>query len=708
MTDTGDMNIKDSSAGEIIHSQGPPPSATSAAPGIGSPVSCFVCQICQAPLDIIGSERLLERDPAGGPLGGPSGMDQSYVVLHDGLNLGGGAGGGGVGAGPHGATPGTYGAPPWASAASGGAGMAAPPPRNQAGVSTAYPPSTNPGGARGPSGGAYFPSGAGGPGQAGTGVGGHPGVGFGAGRPMDESFVVIPSSASIYQHQRSEWRAPGDARDPLGVGRGGAGGATPYGAVSSAAGVAGKPPGLAGTGGGAPGLQPQLAWEAPPVSSPWGAPLSQQQQQLQQQGQPRPPAPGWSSQPPASAPSRPQQALPPQHGASRLRADDNGPGGFPVRNLGGAGGDGTYVSTMAPLMEGKGSREAGLSDGAGIGDGIDAHMESLARVFSLATLETGVEHPLCVQCSDHLADELAREVDEVEREEAEYRACLEELRRMGAETADEAAGTGDYVRELEQVVEEERRLEAQLASVEAERGALEAQLLEVKEQSRELAEVEQSYWHDFNNFKLELLAHQEERDAVLHKIATSSAQLEELRHVNVYNDAFHIWHQGDFGTINGFRLGRLPGINVEWEELNTAWGQACQLLHTMAHACNLTFQSARLIPLGSFPRVADPKKNIYDLYGPVHILWRSRYDKAMVLFLQCLNEFAAYATAQDKAKHPPPEKCFELPYRIDGDKVHGLTIRLSFNRDERWTKALKFTLCNLKWMLVWFTSNHGN
>jgi hypothetical protein len=35
-----------------------------------------------------------------------------------------------------------------------------------------------------------------------------------------------------------------------------------------------------------------------------------------------------------------------------------------------------------------------------------------------------------------------------------------------------------------------------------------------------------------------------------------------LKKTNLYNDAFHIWHDGHFGTINGFRLGDLPSRQV--------------------------------------------------------------------------------------------------------------------------------------------------
>lgn len=50
----------------------------------------------------------------------------------------------------------------------------------------------------------------------------------------------------------------------------------------------------------------------------------------------------------------------------------------------------------------------------------------------------------------------------------------------------------------------------------------------------------------------------------------------------MFNDVFHIWHEGPFGTISGFRLGRTPTEAVEWGEINAAWGQAVLLLHTLA------------------------------------------------------------------------------------------------------------------------------
>ena len=67
----------------------------------------------------------------------------------------------------------------------------------------------------------------------------------------------------------------------------------------------------------------------------------------------------------------------------------------------------------------------------------------------------------------------------------------------------------------------------------------------------------------------------------------SAAHLKRLQQTNVYHDVFRIWHDGAFGTIGGFRLGRTADTVVEWDEINAAWGQTVLLLKTMAqvHSC---------------------------------------------------------------------------------------------------------------------------
>ncbi|KAI8030765.1 Beclin-1-like protein [Camellia lanceoleosa] len=107
----------------------------------------------------------------------------------------------------------------------------------------------------------------------------------------------------------------------------------------------------------------------------------------------------------------------------------------------------------------------------------------------------------------------------------------------------------------------------------------------------------------------------------------------------------------------------------------------------------------KILPMGNYPRIMDSSNNTYELFGPVNLFWSTCYDKAMTLFLTCLKEFAEFANSKDKENNIPAEKCFKLPYKIENDRVENYSITQSFNKQENWTKALKYTLCNLKWAL---------
>ncbi|KAL4567005.1 hypothetical protein LXL04_022575 [Taraxacum kok-saghyz] len=334
--------------------------------------------------------------------------------------------------------------------------------------------------------------------------------------------------------------------------------------------------------------------------------------------------------------------------------------------------------------------------------GFHSTITVLKRAFEIATTQTQVEQPLCLECMRVLSDKLDKEVEDVNSDIKSYEACLQRLEGEPRNVLSEA----DFLREKLKIEDEERKLEAAIQETEKQCAEVTGELKELELKSNRFKELEERYWHEFNNFQFQLISHQEERDAILAKIEVSQAHLELLKRTNVLNDAFPIWYDGEFGTINNFRLGRLPKIPVEWDEINAAWGQACLLLHTMAQYFRPKFQyRIKILPMGSYPRIMDSSNNTYELFGPVNLFWSTRYDKAMTLYLSCLKDFAEFANSKDKENNIPNDKCFKLPYKIENDKVESYSITQSFNKPENWTKALKYTLCNLKWALYWFVGN---
>jgi len=329
--------------------------------------------------------------------------------------------------------------------------------------------------------------------------------------------------------------------------------------------------------------------------------------------------------------------------------------------------------------------------------GLDAKLCALASIFELASMATQIDHPLCLDCEAQLKDEMEAQIQESEREVASYAEAVARLQADARDPLPDAEFAAQMRALREEEAAEIRRaaeLERQLAAVAEEAAALSAA-------AADLDMLEERYWHDYNDYQLQLRSHVDERDALLNKIDLASQRLQLLRNTNVFNDAFKIWHDGPFGTISGFRLGRTSDAPVEWEETNAAWGQAVLLLYTMAQACGVTF-SCKLLPMGSHPRVAD-KQATYDLFGPVNKFWSHKYDRAMICYLACLREFGLAAHAEDvSAGKPQP---FQFPFAFDGDKVNNYTIKLTLNSDVKWTKALKFMLANLKVALQWMVKH---
>ncbi|KAL6069902.1 Vacuolar protein sorting-associated protein atg6 [Balamuthia mandrillaris] len=380
---------------------------------------------------------------------------------------------------------------------------------------------------------------------------------------------------------------------------------------------------------------------------------------------------------------------------------------------------------------------------------VPAHsMTKLLEVFEQTSEMTEMDHPLCAGCTESVLVELEEELEEAYKENLSYERYLQALsleereegggigagekekgdggeedeekpeeergeeeeederRKKKEEEEQQSMATSPYLNriqrvdaEIKQLEDEEKALKEQLLMIEAERKQLEDEEQDLKRDQAKIEDIERRYWENYNEFQAKLHAFQEERDAVKMSIEKANSQLELLKKTNVYNDAFHVWHDGHFGTINGRRLGTLPSQQVPWDEINAAWGQATLLLYTIAKQLNFTFSSFRLVPMGSSSKVIKLEdESEYELYGAndykvLKVFWFRRFDTAMMGFLKCLKELGDYVESEDKR--------FRLPYRMDRDKIGKMSIKNQFNSPETWTKALKYTLTNLKWLLAW-------
>ncbi|EHB16504.1 Beclin-1 [Heterocephalus glaber] len=341
-------------------------------------------------------------------------------------------------------------------------------------------------------------------------------------------------------------------------------------------------------------------------------------------------------------------------------------------------------------------------------------MENLSRrlkvtgdLFDIRSGQTDVDRPLCEECTDTLLDQLDKQLNVTENECQNYKRCLEILEQMNEDD-------GELLqRELRELALEEEWLIQELEEVEKNRHVVAENLETVQAKAEWLDQEEAQYQREYSEFKRQQLELDDELKIVENQMCYVQMQLDKLRKTNVFNATFHIWHSGQFGTINNFRLGRLPSVPVEWNEINATWGQTVLPLRVLANKMGLKFQRYRLVPYGNhsyLESLADKSKEL-PLYcsGGLRFFWDNKFDHAIVAFLDCVQQL--------KEEVEKGETWFCLPYRMDvekgkiedpGGSTGSYSIKTQFNSEEQWTRALRFMLTNLKWGLAWVSSQFYN
>ena len=85
------------------------------------------------------------------------------------------------------------------------------------------------------------------------------------------------------------------------------------------------------------------------------------------------------------------------------------------------------------------------------------------------------------------------------------------------------------------------------------------------------------------------------------------------------------------------------------------------------------------------------------------MIFDTKFDAAQVAFLDCLQQFAIELEKQGG---------FSLPYEMDKGKIRDnntgqyYSIKLGFNSEDLWTKALRYMLTNLKWGLAFVSMKY--
>ena len=213
-----------------------------------------------------------------------------------------------------------------------------------------------------------------------------------------------------------------------------------------------------------------------------------------------------------------------------------------------------------------------------------------------------------------------------------------------------------------------------LAGLKAEEFSLHADIEKEEAERQVLQEQENAYWREYTKHRRELMLTEDDKRSLECQISYAERQLEKLKEANIFNITFHICHAGHFGTINNLRLGRLPSASVDWSEINAAWGQTVLLLCALARKIGLTFERYRIVPFGnhSYVEVLGEQREL-PLYGTggFKFFWDTKFDAAMVAFLDCLTQFQQEVEKRDTK--------FLLPYKMEKGKIIDSTTGNSYS-----------------------------
>ncbi|WBW70859.1 autophagy associated beclin family protein Atg6 [Schizosaccharomyces osmophilus] len=336
-------------------------------------------------------------------------------------------------------------------------------------------------------------------------------------------------------------------------------------------------------------------------------------------------------------------------------------------------------------------------------------IENYYRIFDLLSAKTKVNHPLCEECAELLAEEMTKTLNSTKAEKNLYSYYSNMLANQDFEEEDISQFEAD-VQEISEKIKEKEKAIVDLSAQEQE---LQSHFRDMIIECEKTNVEENEYKKTLNQLLMKESALEKQRDCAQLEFEHNSKKFEKLQKMNVFSDIFYISHysepngEGSIATINGLRLGRLPSQKVSWSEINAAWGMTVLLLDVLAERLDFHSPLYQLKPFGSQSYIlrydqdlstGNTKPVRIDLFstGELKIFMNRRFDQGMVAFLDYLHQLGDFCAANTPSAI--------LPYPIENDRIGSKCIRLAFNQDENWTRALKFVLTNIKFLEAYVSS----
>ncbi|PAV86467.1 hypothetical protein WR25_15034 [Diploscapter pachys] len=329
-----------------------------------------------------------------------------------------------------------------------------------------------------------------------------------------------------------------------------------------------------------------------------------------------------------------------------------------------------------------------------IAESLSGQSRNLLRLICDA--EVPSDAPICKECSEALLSGMDSQLKSLEEECVAHLQLIEDLKKQFSD-----ANISAHQQTLYDLQRQDKDMESQLAALLREEKEVDDEIINKRNRLENIQEEEKKLWADFRDNHSEILKTDEEMKSIEAQIRYADAQHSRLAALNALDLCFHIWVDMDtpaIAEINGFRLGRLPDRLVDWTEINAAWGQCVLLLEVLMERMGFKQDTYILVAMGSHSSIKVKKHTGEITICPLHgsgswnPFGNNNVDSGIVAFLQCLEILQTALRAADPK--------FEPAYAIRKDRLvqNGMefSVKMMLNGEERWTKAMKLLLSNLK------------
>lgn len=340
---------------------------------------------------------------------------------------------------------------------------------------------------------------------------------------------------------------------------------------------------------------------------------------------------------------------------------------------------------------------------------ISERIESLDTIFNIISSKYEIDYPVCNDCATLLINHMKSKYETLNKDKEIY---LQFLKKLTTQNGPNVEKTKKALQDLDKIKEKEMEVMKQLSDEENKHSELNKELLELENDLKQLRLEEIELCQAKNKHEIEIEKNLQNLNTVKNQYYQNLDFLDSLRKTNVFSNFFDISYDGQFGTINGLRLGCLDDTKVTWHEINAALGQLILLLSTCLNILSLDLKEYKIIPMGSTSKIekyeidfsGKQKKTVIQLnctgeFSFGGFFSHNNLDIGMVCLVEVLNQICAHIKTLDST-------C-QIPYVMDGDKVAGYCIRPSSrNGWKSWTDGCRFLLVNVKWILTFCVAHY--